>query len=344
MIPASALEALPPSRRASILYGAAQAELSQRLWQAALGADASSPRSDAAAFAPDRHSSAESRDQDSELNALLTLLAREHAARGTAAAAARPGPPAVSPPSAVAPRAPQSWRSDPAPRSVSSDTRAPCSFGANARYGDCIDAAAARTGIPPAALAAIVDAEAAKTSDGGWKLYSRNPRSSAAGLGQFLTRTWQGMAETPGTWLHGEAQARGWLRGGRVQAEARGALLALRYDATAAINGVADYARRNLDGLQRAGIGADDTRGIARLAYLGHHLGLGDAIRFMRDGGLCQTRAKTLLDAQIGSHASGRRIAQTGDATAAHRDWMLVYLDRQVRPERFARPTPQSIG
>jgi len=30
MIPASALEALPPSRRASILYGAAQAELSQR--------------------------------------------------------------------------------------------------------------------------------------------------------------------------------------------------------------------------------------------------------------------------------------------------------------------------
>ena len=31
MIPASALEALPPSRRASILYGAAQAELSQRL-------------------------------------------------------------------------------------------------------------------------------------------------------------------------------------------------------------------------------------------------------------------------------------------------------------------------
>ena len=127
MIPASALEALPPSRRASILYGAAQAELSQRLWQAALGADASSPRSDAAAFAPDRHSSAESRDQDSELDALLTLLAREHAARGTAAAAARPGPPAVSSPSAVAPRAPQSWRSDPAPRSVSSDTRAPCS-------------------------------------------------------------------------------------------------------------------------------------------------------------------------------------------------------------------------
>ncbi|MEG8044809.1 peptidoglycan-binding protein [Sphingomonas aerolata] len=344
MIPASALEALPPSRRASILYGAAQAELSQRLWQAALGADASSPRTDAAAFTPDRHSSADSarsgqRAERAADAARPRACGARHcrrcrpAPRGRRIAVARGRAAHVA---VLAGR--------PCPRPVSSDTRAPCSFGANARYGDCIDAAAARTGIPPAALAAIVDAEAAKTSDGGWKLYSRNPRSSAAGLGQFLTRTWQGMAETPGTWLHGEAQARGWLRGGRVQAEARGALLALRYDATAAINGVADYARRNLDGLQRAGIGADDTRGIARLAYLGHHLGLGDAIRFMRDGGLCQTRAKTLLDAQIGSHASGRRIAQTGDATAAHRDWMLVYLDRQVRPERFARPTPQSIG
>ncbi len=340
MTPASALAALSPERRAALIYGAAQAELSDRLWKAALGPEASDTSARGG-------TTADFRDRDSQLTALMNLLSLEATRNGIAAPSPAP-PPAQLPgvPSHASPIGTVSSRMT----AAQGDTRdaivdaAPCSFGANARYRDCVDAAAARTGLPAAALAAIVDAEAAKASDGSWQTYSRNPRSSAAGLGQFLTRTWQGLAETPGTWLNRQAEAQGWLAGGRVQAHARGALLALRYDPTAAINGVADYARRNLDGLKRAGVTADDTRGVARLAYLGHHLGLGDAIRFVRDGGLAGAHAKTLLDAQIGSAASSRKIAQAGNATEAHRDWMLVYLDRRVRPEDFSTAPRQSIG
>ena len=114
----------------------------------------------------------------------------------------------------------------------------------------------------------------------------------------------------------------------------------MRYDPATAINGIADYARRNLDGLRRAGVGgsvagSDGTNGTAKLAYLGHHLGLGDAVRFLR-GGLGESRARVLLGAQIGAASSERRIEAAGGASAAHRSWLLGYLDHKVRPERFA--------
>ena len=325
MIVSADLARLAPSEKAAMIYAEAHGDVANRLWRAALGGDMGDAGNRQASITGPRTAEPAGFDIDS----LMSLLAP----RGSA-------------PSAL----PSAVDDSTAPASA-----APCVVGAvgtgklgglgpNGRFGGALEAAARRTGIPAAALAAIVDAEAAKASDGSWQTYSRNPRSSAAGLGQFLTRTWQGLAETPGTWLNRQAEAQGWLAGGRVQAHARGALLALRYDPTAAINGVADYARRNLDGLKRAGVTADDTRGVARLAYLGHHLGLGDAIRFVRDGGLAGAHAKTLLDAQIGSAASSRKIAQAGNATEAHRDWMLVYLDRRVRPEDFSTAPRQSIG
>ncbi|RZM32921.1 MAG: hypothetical protein EOP67_25100 [Sphingomonas sp.] len=211
-------------------------------------------------------------------------------------------------------------------------------LGVNTRHTQTLQDAAERTGIPAPALAAIVDAEAGKARDGSWQVYSRNPRSSAAGLGQFLSRTWEGLAETRGTWLNTHACSQGWLGdNGQVLAGARPALLALRYDAVASINGIADYARRNLDGLRRAGVeAAGEIGATACLAYLGHHLGLGDAIRFLRQGGLSQARARVLLDAQVGQPVSQRRIAEVGDATAAHRRWLLSYLDRKVRVDRFS--------
>ena len=57
---------------------------------------------------------------------------------------------------------------------------------------------------------------------------------------------------------------------------------------------------------------------IAQSAYLGHHLGLGDAVKFMK-GGLDPARAKMLLGAQIGAAQAGRHIAAAGDATAVER-------------------------
>jgi hypothetical protein len=210
-------------------------------------------------------------------------------------------------------------------------------LGPNMRYGQVLATAAARTGIPAAALAAIVDAEAGKACDGSWKTGSRNPRSSAAGLGQFLSGTWQGEAERPGTWLHDTAASRGWLgSNGRLLPAARSALLALRYDGTASINATADYARSSVAHLKQAGIAVgEDIASVARAAYLGHHLGAGDSVRFLK-GGLDSGRARLLLDAQVGSVDASQRIARTGDAASAHRSWLLDFVNRHVTPSRFA--------
>jgi hypothetical protein len=116
---------------------------------------------------------------------------------------------------------------------------------------------------------------------------------------------------------------------------ARSELLALRYDPGASIQATADYARGNLDRLRRAGVAVGDSmEGVAHAAYLGHHLGVGDAIKFMK-GGLDASRARLLLSAQVGAAAAGQRIAAAGDATDAHRAWLLNYVGRNVRPARF---------
>lgn len=310
---------LDAGTKAALLYAQARAELSGRLWQAALG-DGGADAADAG-------------DQDRPdlgFETLVALLASD------AVQASRP--------LAIASMQPAVIRSDGRASSyqppVFSDRgghHSPGTLGVNASYCGLLNAAAERTGIPAPALAAIVHAEAAKGSDGRWLTYSRNPRSSAAGLGQFLSGTWIGEAERAGTWLHGVAAGRGWLdAGGRVAPEAHSALLALRYDGAAAIEATADYARVNLNRLRAAGVQIDSSvESIARSAYVSHHLGLGDAIRFLGSG-LDPARARTLLRAQIGASAADERIAEAGGATRAHRDWLLGYVSRNVQPARFA--------
>jgi hypothetical protein len=224
-----------------------------------------------------------------------------------------------------------------APEPIGGLTLDPARLGANARHAPALERAAERTGIPATALAAIVNAEAAKDSAGQWNTYSRNSRSSAAGLGQFLSRTWEGMAETRGTWLNQTAQSKGWLdRSGQVRPAARAELLQLRYNATASIETTADYARLNLKTLERSGVTTgEDPSAVARTAYLAHHLGAGDAIKYLKTG-LTDERAGLLLRAQIGGGRASQAIARTGDASAAHRAWLDNYVGSRVRPERFA--------
>lgn len=321
MIAATDLTRLAPAEKAALIYAQAQSDVSARLWRAALGSDDNT----------ERDSSASSQCPEFNLDSLLALLMPKADASPASVpepVVARPGPTAAPiAESAVAPTA----------AIVSSQAGAVTGLGPNARYRGVLDNAAARTGIPVAALAAIVDAEAGKDCNGVWNTTSRNPRSSAAGLGQFLGGTWQGEAERAGTWLHDVAAKQGWLgNDGRVLPAARSALLALRYDATASINATADYALRSVAQLKRAGITiGNDVVTVARAAYLGHHLGTGDAIRFLK-GGLDPSRAKVLLDAQIGTASANQRIAQSGDAAAAHRTWLLGFIDRHITPARFS--------
>ena len=326
MIVSSDLTRLPPSDKAALIYAQAQSDVSARLWRAALGSDDGSNANETAA----------SRCPEFDLDSLLSLLMPKDATIPATAATAQAEPPdaAIALASAV-PVIPSGAPSITG-ATTGATTGALTGLGRNSRYTSVIAAAASRTGIPAAALAAIVDAEAGKDCEGFWKTTSRNPRSSAAGLGQFLGGTWQSEAERAGTWLHDVASKQGWLSdNGRVLPAARSALLALRYDGAASINATADYALRSVAQLQHAGIAiGNDVVMVARAAYLGHHLGAGDAIRFLK-GGLDSNRARVLLDAQVGAASANQRIAQSGGAAAAHRSWLLSFIDRHITPERF---------
>jgi hypothetical protein len=313
MIVRTDLSRLSPQEKANLVYSQARAEAVSRLWRAALGdPDRDSTMLQTASAAP----------SSLGLDQMLSLLGK------TRPAPAAPAPAALDPAAA-----PQVAETEPAALAGGGAG----GLGANAVHLPSLERAAARTGIPANALAAIVNAEAAKGKGGRWQTMSRNPRSSAAGLGQFLSGTWIGEAQRSGTYLNEVARTRGWLDGsGKLLSGCRSALLALRYDADTSINAIADYAKGNLDRLRRAGVQiGGSAEKIAQSAYLGHHLGPGDAIRFMK-GGLDPARARTLLNAQVGATKASQRIAATGDATAAHRSWLLDYVGRHIQPAKFS--------
>ncbi|GAB5349232.1 peptidoglycan-binding protein [Alteriqipengyuania sp. 357] len=341
------LEALPPQERARVIYTQARSEMNARLWQAAIGG-AQDSRPGSQTSCP-HHGQIFPTDMMALLGPGEAIGPQRHPGDGFAPASV-PSP-FSAPPSPPAPTVAKPTVQVDAALAIASKVRDMPSggtlggLGPNAQFADVLQKAAQRSGLPPATLAAIVDAEAAKRSDGTWNLHSRNPRSSAAGLGQFLSGTWIGMAQTPGNWLHDVARQKGWLtESGRVVPAARGSLLAMRYDAQASINSIADYARSNIATIRKAGVATgDNPQALARIAYLGHHLGPGDAIRYLK-GGLSESRAAHLLKAQIGSGRAIEKINRTGDAAVAHREWLSGYVDRKIRPDRFAMLTRTSGG
>lgn len=326
------LDTLSPTERARVIYTQARSEITERLWQAAIGGQQEG-RFEAQPTC--RHGGG---------LPMAGMLAPFFSGEASGRPALVPAPVPVPVPDSPFVATPRNMHTaEPGAGTVVAgigqwpQTGVLSGLGSNAAHAAALNRAAERSAIPAPALAAIVDAEAAKRSDGSWNLLSRNPRSSAAGLGQFLSGTWIGMAEKKGNWLHDMADQKGWLdHRNRVRPEAKGALLALRYDADAAINTTADYARSNIDMIRKAGIRTgDDPQTMAKLAYLGHHLGPGDAIRYL-SGGLSENRAAHLLKAQIGSGKAAASINRTGDASVAHRNWLDGYVARNIRPDRFA--------
>jgi hypothetical protein len=342
MIDQAQLASLTPAQRAAVIYRQAQSELSQSLWRAALGDGGDRDDGPAPWAVPGAQKGGLQSilaliggAEGSSLVQLLSGLSESRTALEPAAEA-RSG---VQP---AAPTAPPVVGPMPMPMPLQTGELPATelcreALGSNARFAPAIERAADRTGIPATALAAILDAEAGRGRDGSWNTHSRNPRSSAAGLGQFLSGTWEGEAERPGTWLNGEAQRRGWLNAkGDVSLGARGQLLALRYDPEASIQATADYARRNLERLRESGVSVGEgSQSVARAAYLGHHLGPGDAARFL-NGGLDSARARRLLNAQVGQASAAQRIVEAGDAAQAHRVWLNGYIEKRIRPARYA--------
>ena len=312
--PRSAVSLLTPASRAQLLFQHARSAANEQLWQAAMGSEMD-------AREPDNGARPAATPDISGLSELLDQVVPDAFPR------AAPAPPFGQDRPDEHREAPSQARVRPvAPQA----------------YGELISSAASRTGIPAEALATLIDAEAAKGPRGEWLPYSRNPHSSAAGLGQFLSGTWLGEAQREGTTLNALARARGWLTDqGRIAEGARSPLLALRYDPKTAIDAIADLAGSNIAAMRKAGLSlGDGARDLAKLVYLTHHLGVADAVRFLT-GGIDPQRAARLLSAQVGSAAAGKRISLAGDSVTAHRQWLLGYLANNIRPERF---TSNSLG
>lgn len=321
MIAPLAIDRSDATRRAELLYAEARSQIDVRLWRAALGNGGDAARTPLPAVtAPPLG-----------LATLLGLINAEPGARAAAPA------PAAAPPLPGIAALPATAGATMTRNALPIATTPASGLGANAGYSPAIAAAARRTNIPAAALASIIDAEAAKDRNGAWRPASRNARSTATGLGQFLSGTWKSEAQRAGTWLNGIARRNGWLgSAGIVRPDMQASLLALRNDAEASINATADYARQSLDKLAAAGAVVGTTADeIAHAAYLGHNLGLGDAIRFLK-GGLDDDRARRLLDAQVGNAAASRQTAAAGSAAAAHRGWLLGFMARHVNVGRFS--------
>lgn len=190
-------------------------------------------------------------------------------------------------------------------------------LGANNVYRDWVKKAAQRAGIMPQAVAAVMNAEAAKDKSGKWKADSKSGKSSATGMTQFLDASWLGEAMSSGTYLNDKCQKEGWLsqdeKGAwrfkkadgkyvtgpglernvrKLITDARTAsdknlqkLLDLRYEPEFAIMTAMDYAKANLNGLRARGYAIDGLNDVekARIMYLCHHLGLADAVHFIQN-------------------------------------------------------------
>ncbi|MET0649316.1 MAG: peptidoglycan-binding protein [Pyrinomonadaceae bacterium] len=214
-------------------------------------------------------------------------------------------------------------------------------LGVNERYRDALLLAERRTGIDAAALAGLVNAEASRDGNGRWIADSFNRQSNAAGLTQFLPRTWVDRATTADTYINELAVERGFVRrerGGGFTVVNREALLELRNDPTASIVSAAEYGRDNLRSLERNGVlpanMTDDDR--ARYMYYAHHEGFAGAVRLLTDSrGVTEDAARSALTLGLNSRtAAAARARQHGSYAAAFRVWTEERA-RRLFPSQF---------
>jgi peptidoglycan hydrolase-like protein with peptidoglycan-binding domain len=215
-------------------------------------------------------------------------------------------------------------------------------LGVNERYRAALAQAEAITHIDAAALATLIDAEAAKIRSGAdagvWDpKSSAGASSSASGLTQFLDTTWCDMACRPGSFLNAEARKRGFVSNdNKIAPGMNSALLDLRFDPTQSIVAAAEYGLANLTELQKDKLVApeigDDDR--AWFIYLAHHEGLQGAEQFLRKEGIVPF---SKLLAQVGDPARANALvtAAGGDVTLAYRNWLTGFMEQKIQPSRF---------
>lgn len=170
----------------------------------------------------------------------------------------------------------------------------------NEKFRQAIIDAAKRYHFTPHALAAIIQAEAAKEKDGSWKEASVAGGSSARGLGQFLPAAWFQYVAKVGTLGNVEAMK---LTGanklealngtlykvvGKTQTEVSTAMqttiLSWRDHGGYSIDAIGAYAEDNLSLLKTHGIDATNLSPDekVKIAYIMHHEGPKDGVLYLR--------------------------------------------------------------
>lgn len=116
--------------------------------------------------------------------------------------------------------------------------------------------------------------------------------------------------------------------------------LNLRFEPEFIIMAAVDYGLYNLAQLQAAGYSVDTLNDAnkAKIFYLTHHLGLGDAKRFIRKT-ITEESAHKLLVAQVGAkNAAERAFKNSNSYIKGHRTWLSDYIDRNINLEKFYCP------
>lgn len=287
-------------------------------------------------------------------------------------------------------------------------------LGKNIIYWDDIISASKRSGIIPQSIAAVINAESAKDKELIWKQESvcynygemkkrkkaraesnLTPidivlyKSSAAGMTQFLNKTWFWETFRKGTFLNDKAREMGLLadkpkmdkhgkpilkkdktpvletqfnvspdvwnsmsdivKGGyllgktpypKKATKSIQDWLNMRFKSLYAIMAAVDYGMYNLSFLKEIGYNVDSLNDAekAKVMYLMHNLGAGDAKKFIGKT-INEERAEELLIAQVGKdNAVSRAKMNSGSYVRAHRLWLSAYIDQMIKVELFYCP------
>ena len=110
------------------------------------------------------------------------------------------------------------------------------------------------------------------------------------------------------------------------------ALLDLRFEPEYAIHTAVDYGIQNMAGLKKSGYVLDGLNDgeKAKVIYLCHHLGIGDAKLFINNI-MTATRAQGIFEKQIGvKPAAFEAKVEGGNYLAAHRKWLDMFINEKV--------------
>lgn len=209
----------------------------------------------------------------------------------------------------------------------------------NNKYRAYIVSVAKRHGFSPHALAAVIDAEAAKIkTTGEWNVNSKANSSTAAGLTQFLDGTWLAMCNDSNSLVGQYIVSNPKLS--KIQK------LNLRFNAEMAIDAAAAYAVSNFkqSGLPYKNL--TEPSSMAKFAYLLHHEGPTGGKNFVMNT-LSEERAKNLLFTQFGKHGGKQAtnfLNRYKNAKEAYGAWLRDYIDGHINIYQYVVDKTKTSG